>query len=210
VNANAKVFAHAARTTWKELSARRFTPRHRLSETLAVALFARELIKLEPRWLKSLWLETRPFAPESKERVDVWIDWKAARSPLAVEVKVGDPAFPHANGRFATRGGIISDVAKLASALRHGKLGYAYALYFGRADYLRGQDLFSRLAAKTAAQQTIVALARLPANQQERQWSYIEDWLEPQHETPRRVGLRLLARQEKHDLGFWLWQVGLP
>ena len=215
MNANARVFAHAARKTWKELSGRRFTTRHRLSETLAVDVFVRELTRLEPSWAKSLWMEARPFGLETKERIDIWIDWRAARSPLAVEVKVGDPAFPHANGRSATRGGMISDVAKLASALRHTPLGYAYVLYFGRADYFKGEDLFSGLAAKAAAQQTIVTLSKLPANQQEREWSYIADWLQPQHETPTKVGLRLLARQvlprkERDGFGFWFWQVQLP
>lgn len=210
MNANAKVLAHAAHRTWRELSARRFTERHRLSETLAVAVFTREIVRLKPRWKKSLWMEARPFAPDDKERVDIWLDWRAVGSSLAVEVKVGDPSFPYANGRYATRGGLIYDIAKLASALRHAKLGYSYVLYFGRADYLTGKDLLSRLAAKPAGQQTVVRLARLPATEQERKQSYIADWLEPAHETPRRVGLRLLARVERHDFGFWLWRVDLP
>jgi hypothetical protein len=155
-------------------------------------------------------LETRPFAPEDRERVDVWLDWRAARSPVAIEVKVGDPAFRHPNGRYATRGGMIYDIAKLASALRHAKLGYSYLLYFGRADYLRGKDVLSRLAEKTAGQQTIVSLARLPATKQEREWSYIDDWLDPKHATPRRVGLRLLSRHEQNEFGCWLWQVDVP
>ena len=210
MNKREKVLVTAADKVLHELSRRSYDDTRRFSEGLVCNLLVHELLRVRRDWKSRMWSEVRPFPDEDKERIDIWIDHQAGEPVLALEVKVADPDFKWGNGKYAIRGGVVSDFLKLADLIKHATLTIGgYVLLLGRTDYLSDETALCHLARDPHTKRFIGNPTKLLPGKGERYYAGLDEWFEPRNGVPRRIAVRRLHYSLRGSLGVWLWRVGL-